>query len=143
MKIIETPVQKRFADIDVFGHVNNNCQQAYLDLGKTDYCAEVLGINTFTDSLALMVVSVKTDFVAQVRYEQPAFVKTWVERVGTKSITLRQQIITRTATGPCSDGSCTAGETICTESETVLVAFDRTAQQTFEIPVMWRERING
>jgi acyl-CoA thioester hydrolase len=132
MKIIETPVQKRFTDIDVFGHVNNNCQQAYLDLGKTDYCAEVLGINTFTDSLALMVVSTKADFVAQVRYEQPARVKTWVERIGTKSITLRQQIVTRAADDT---------DTVCTESETVLVAFDRTTQQTFEIPADWRNRI--
>jgi acyl-CoA thioester hydrolase len=134
MKIIETPIQKRFADIDVFGHVNNNCQQAYLDLGKTDYCQKVLGINTFTDTLALMMVATKSDFGAQIRYEEPTRVKTWVERIGTKSITLAQQIVTRSADGT---------ETICTESATTLVAFDRATQLTLEIPTAWRERING
>jgi YbgC/YbaW family acyl-CoA thioester hydrolase len=132
MKVIETPIQKRFADIDVFGHVNNINQQAYLDLGKTDYYNQVIGFDVFTDRLALMIVSVKSDFVEQIRYADETVVKTWVERIGTKSVTIRQQIITL-----AGDGAAT----LCTESETVLVAFDRKEQRTVEIPDGWRNRI--
>lgn len=131
-KIIETKIQKRFADIDVFRHVNNVRQQEYLDLGKTDYYAQVIASDVFADRVALMVVLVKSDFLAQVRYEQETYVKTSVRKIGTKSITLHQQIVTRAA-----DGS----ETVCTDSESVLVAFDRRDQISVEIPQAWREKI--
>lgn len=130
--VITTRIQKRFADIDVFRHVNNINQQAYLDQGKTDYYEQVIGFNVFADRVALMIVSVKTDFAAQIRYEDETFVKTWVERIGTKSVTIRQQIVTRRADG---------AETLCTEGETVLVAFDRKDQVAVEIPQEWWKRI--
>ena len=128
-KVIETKIQKRFADIDMFRHVNNVHQQAYLDLGKTDYYHSVLGLDALVHNPTLVIVSVKTDFVGQVRYEDDITVRTWVERVGTKSITLRQQTV------------CGA-DTVCTESESVLVCFDLRTQQTLEIPAAWRERIS-
>ncbi len=126
-KIIETKIQKRFADIDMFRHVNNVHQQAYLDLGKTDYYHSVLSLDALVHNPTLMIVSTKTDFAGQVRYEDDVTVRTWVERVGTKSITLRQQIM--------------SGEAVCTESESILVCFDLRTQQTIEVPAAWRERI--
>lgn len=146
-KTIDTKIQKRFADIDVFRHVNNIHQQEYLDLGKTDYYEHVIGFDVLADRVALMIVSVKTDFVAQVRYEDKVVVRTWVERVGTKSITLRQQIISHKNVGiplldkPSAYVAVENTETIHTESETVLVAFDRRDQITVEIPQRWREKI--
>ncbi len=130
MKVIETPIQKRFADIDIFRHVNNVHQQEYLDLGKEDYYHRVLGLEALTDSPTLVIVAIKNDFAEQIRYDNYVFVRTWVERIGTKSVTLRQQIVVRGEK-----------EVICTESETVMVAFDRNTQQTLEFPGEWREKI--
>ena len=130
MKVIETKIQKRFADIDMFRHVNNVHQQAYLDLGKTDYYHSVLQLDALIHNPTLVIASSRTDFVGQVRYEDDIVVRTWVERVGGKSITLRQQIV----------GS---GGTVCTENESVLVCFDLHTQQTLELPEPWRERISG
>jgi acyl-CoA thioester hydrolase len=150
-KVIETKIQKRFADIDMFRHVNNIHQQQYLDLGKTDYYHRVLALDPLLDNPTLMIVSVKSDFGAQVRYEDDIVVRTWVERIGTKSITLRQQIVAlgRNADG-ADDVACAVlpaeavcqAETICTECESVLVCFDLRTQQTLEVPAAWRERIN-
>ena len=133
-QIIETKIQKRFADIDMFRHVNNIHQQAYLDLGKTDYYHGVLQLDALIHNPTLVIVSSKTDFVGQVRYEDDIVVRSWVERVGTKSITLRQQIVALHGDG--------AAETVCTENESVLVCFDLRTQQTLEIPAAWRDRIN-
>ena len=137
-KIVETKIQKRFADIDMFRHVNNVHQQQYLDLGKTDYYRSVLALDALIHNPTLVIVSAKTDFTDQVRYEDDIVVRTWVERVGSKSITLRQQIV-RLGTG----GVRAATETVCTDSESVLVCFDLATQQTLELPAEWRERING
>ena len=147
MKVVETKIQKRFADIDMFRHVNNIHQQQYLDLGKTDYYHSVLQLDALIHNPTLMIVSVKTDFATQVRYQDDVVVRTWVERVGTKSITLRQQIVTRPDTNPVmalpgameTDGW---ESRVCTESESVLVCFDLHAQTALEVPAAWRERIN-
>lgn len=37
-----TPIQMRFADVDMLGHVNNVNQQHYFDVGKSDFFAQVL-----------------------------------------------------------------------------------------------------
>jgi acyl-CoA thioester hydrolase len=136
MKVIETRIQKRFADIDMFRHVNNIHQQQYLDLGKTDYYRRVLELDALLHDPTLVIVSVKTDFVGQVRYEDEIMVRTWVERVGSKSITLRQQII---STGAGDEDT----ESVLTESESVLVAFDLATQSTVEVPTLWRNRIGA
>jgi acyl-CoA thioester hydrolase len=114
----------------MFRHVNNVHQQAYLDLGKTDYYRTVLALDAIVHNPTLVIVSTKTDFVGQVRYEDEITVRTWVERLGVSSITLRQQI-------------AGAAGVICTESESVLVCFDLDTQSTLEIPTGWRERIAG
>jgi acyl-CoA thioester hydrolase len=130
-KIFETKIQKRFADIDMFRHVNNIHQQAYLDLGKTDFYRDVLSLDSLMRNPTLVIVSIKTDFVSQVRYEDDITVRTWVERLGEKSITLRQQIVAGAA----------CRERVCTESESVLACFDIGAQTSVPIPPAWRERI--
>lgn len=145
-KVIETPIQTRFADIDMFRHVNNVRQQEYLDLGKMDYYRRVVGLNSLTVSPTLMIVATKSDFIDQVRYEDRATVRSWVERIGTKSITLRQQIVCNSdsvrETPLHNEGSASGqGGRICTESETVLVAFDLRTQQTLAIPDEWRTKI--
>lgn len=131
-KIIETKVQKRFSDIDVFRHVNNIHQQEYLDLGKTDYYNQVIGFDVVFDRVVLMIVSIKTDFLGQIRLSEPIWVKTWIKSVGTKSVTVAQQLVCRR-----EDGT----DEVRTASETVLVAFDRDAQQTVEVPQEWRDKI--
>ena len=135
-KVIETKIQKRFADIDMFRHVNNVHQQAYLDLGKTDYYHSVLELDALIHNPTLVIVSSKTDFTGQVRYEDDIVVRSWVERVGTKSITLRQQIVCGGSGGEGGPGE------VRTENESVLVCFDLRTQQTLEIPAAWRDRIN-
>jgi acyl-CoA thioester hydrolase len=139
MQIIETPIQKRFADIDMFRHVNNIHQAAYLDLGKTDYYARVLGLDApelAARTPTLVIVSTHTDFAAQIRYDDPIVVRTRVEKIGTKSITLRQQIVRLGGSGPES------AETICTDSSSTLVCFDPRTQGSVEIPAEWRAAIN-
>jgi acyl-CoA thioester hydrolase len=152
MKIIETKIQKRFADIDMFRHVNNIHQQAYFDLGKTDYYHSVLSLDALIHNPTLVIVSVKSDFLAQVRYEDDIVVRSWVDRVGDKSITLRQQIVAlgsgRNADGDIAaahasqpPGAAVPGEVVCTESTSVLVCFDLPTQRAIPVPAAWRAAV--
>lgn len=127
-RLLETPVQQRFTDIDPFRHVNNVAQQSYFDVGKTDFYEKVLGAEVLTGDLRVVVVSTSTSFLRQIRMYDKVSVTTVCERVGNKSMTLFQQLL--------ADGC------VCSESRSVLVAFDFVRQIGVPVPDAWRERLS-
>ena len=127
-KQLITPVQKRFSDVDSFMHVNNIWQQSYFDMGKTAFYTEVLGITGVFDKLRIITASTHTDYFGQVRLMDDIVVTTDVSRLGNKSMTLHQRIM--------------SGEKCLTESSSVMVAFDFETQQTVPLPDIWREKLS-
>ena len=121
-RTLDTPIQKRFSDIDPFVHVNNVAQQAYFDVGKTDYYEKVL-----SGDLRVVTVSTATSYMGQVRMHDPVHVTTVCERIGDKSMTLLQRLM--------------VGDEIRSESRSVMVAFDFARQQSVSVPALWRERM--
>ncbi len=117
----------RFADIDSFGHANNIAQQSYFDLGKAEFFAELWHLVPEQQQVTAMIVSVQNDFFKQILWGDDISVITSVEAVGTKSLTFIQQIV--------------RGEEVCSRSRTVMVCYDRVAQQSVEVPAKWREFI--
>ena len=127
-EILITPVQKRFSDVDSFMHVNNIWQQSYFDMGKTEFYTKVLGVTGVFDKLRIITASTHTDYYGQVRLTDDIVVTTDVSRLGNKSMTLHQCIV--------------SGDKVLTESSSVMVAFDFELQQTVQIPDEWRERLS-
>lgn len=125
----ETYIQKRFSDIDIFHHVNNVSQQTYFDLGKTDYYKTRLQADILTGSTRIISVSTSTSYIGQIRLNDDIHVVTTCEKIGTKSMTLFQQIF--------------CGEQIRSESRSVMVAFDFDQQISVKVPEIWREKMLG
>ena len=92
-RVLETPVQKRFSDLDPFRHVNNVAQQSYFDVGKTDFYARVLGEEVLLGDLRVVTVSTSTSYMGQVRMHDDVRVTTTCEKVGNKSMTLFQRLV--------------------------------------------------
>lgn len=126
-KQLTTPIQKRFSDVDSFMHVNNIWQQSYFDMGKTDFYVKVLGIPGVFDRLRIITASTHTDYMGQVRLMDDIVVTTDISRLGNKSMTLHQRIM--------------SGDKCLTESSSVMVAFDFELQQTVTIPDEWRTKL--
>ena len=120
-------MQKRFSDVDSFLHVNNIWQQSYFDMGKTEFYSKVLGVTGVFDKLRIITASTHTDYIGQVRLQDDIEVVTDVSRIGTKSMTLHQRIM--------------SGDKCLTESSSVMVAFDFELQQTVAIPEQWRVKL--
>lgn len=124
-RTIDTPIQQRFTDVDPFLHVNNVAQQMYFDVGKTDYYNKVLGADVLMGGVRRIVtVSTATSYMAQIRMYEDVHVTTVCERIGNKSMTLFQQL--------------RVGGRVCSESRSVMVAFDFEAQQGIPVPDEWR-----
>lgn len=126
-RVLETSIQKRFSDVDTFQHVNNVSQQSYFDVGKVDYYERVLGEEVLLGELRIVTVSTSTNYIDQVRMADKVHVTTTCEKVGTKSLTLFQQLF---ATGR-----------LCSESRSVMVVFDFAEQAGKPVPDAWRERL--
>lgn len=122
---VTTPVQMRFEDIDSFGHVNNIAQQSYFDLGKSDLFRQLWQMVGKADSIPVMMVSVQTDFLSQIRYGDRVEITTRIESIGCKSLTLQQQIL--------RDGEP------CSRSRVVMVCYDKERGTSVEVPASWRK----
>ena len=123
--VVTTPIQMRFEDIDSYSHVNNIAQQAYFDVGKSAFFERLWQEVGQTERRDVMIVSVQTDFVAQIRYGDKIEVVTSVKSIGNKSLTLRQEILREGV--------------LCSRSRAVMVCYDREQAQSVEVPASWRE----
>lgn len=124
----KTDIQIRFADVDALGHVNNVNLQHYFDLGKSDFYRG-LGLPPVPSAgvgVYPVTAATQTDYLAQTRPDEHIYVETRLEKVGTKSMTLVQKII-----------SHSTGE-VKAQSRSVMVAFDFARQESVEVPAEWR-----
>ena len=124
------PIQLRFNDIDVYGHVNNTVYFTYYDLGKSEYFFSVNPQIDFSKQ-GVVVVHIDANFLVQIRATENIAVQTTVTEIGNKSITLLQRVV-----------DTNSGEVKCT-CKSILVAFDLEEGNSMEIPEDWKEAISA
>lgn len=131
-KTHEVPLQVRFADTDAFGHVNNAAFAHYVEIGRLEFFREVVGIGVGDPeqgTRSLILARLALDFRAQVRFPAELRVRTRVARLGSSSVTLRQEIV----------GAEIPGEGVAAEADSVVVHFDYAAQRSVPLPDRARE----
>ncbi|MDL2257305.1 acyl-CoA thioesterase [Bacteroidales bacterium OttesenSCG-928-I14] len=124
------PIQLRFSDIDKFGHVNNSVYFTYYDLGKAEYFAAAYP-NLNMKKEGAVVVHIEVDFLSPILATENIAVQTTVTEIGTKSMTLIQQVI-----------NTDTNQTKCV-CKTILVAFDIVKHDSIDIPEEWKEAISA
>jgi acyl-CoA thioester hydrolase len=107
----EKRIEIRWRDVDGYQHVNNAVYATYLEECRDGWLASALG--EAGDPWDFVLARVAIDFRRELRLEDEAVVVSCrLERIGTASVTLREEI--RTAAGELS-----------AESEAVIVGRDR------------------
>ena len=107
----EKRVEIRWRDVDAYLHVNNAVYATYFEECRDEWVDSTLG--DVGDAWDYVLARVAIDFRRELRLEDEEVVVTCgLARIGTSSITLREEIRTR------------AGD-LSAESEAVLVARDR------------------
>jgi acyl-CoA thioester hydrolase len=123
-RVHRTPVQMRFADTDAMGHVNNGSFVVYAETGRIDFM-KALGAADRSFILAHLAI----DFRRQVRFRESVIVESWVEKIGTSSMTLRQAIR--------ADG------TVAADVRAVVVSFDYAASRSTPWSAELRQAMQG
>jgi acyl-CoA thioester hydrolase len=107
----EKHIEIRWRDVDAYLHVNNAVYATYLEECRDEWLERALG--DAGDPWDFVLARVAIDFRHELRQEHDtAVVSCRLERIGTSSLTLREEI--RTADGE-----------LAAESEAVIVARDR------------------
>ena len=89
--MITTPIVPRVSETDGAGHINNVFVPIWFEAGRR----EIFRILTPDLDFArwrIALVNMNVDYEAQIFFQQDAEVRTWIERVGTKSFTVGEEI---------------------------------------------------
>ena len=110
------------------GHVNNAVIMEFFDLGKQEYFTAA-GMPPEEGDFTVMVVHVEVDFASQIRSRDKIHVVTGLERFGTKSLTMRQQVIN------------SESGVVCATCRTVMAGYCRSKKEGAVIPDTIKEKI--
>ena len=126
------PLQIRFNDIDMMGHVNNAVILEFFDLGKSHYfAASGIPVTPEEGDFTVMIVHLDVDFHNQIHWGDSVAVTTCVSHWGNKSLKVTQQVVD-TATGS-PYATC----------NTVLAGYSRSAAASAVIPEEIKARVQS
>lgn len=117
--MFETPIVPRVSETDGAGHINNVFVPVWFEAGRRDIFRILTPDLTFAD-WRIALVNMNVDYVAQIFFHEDAVVRTWVERVGTKSFTLYEEIW--------------QGARLCAKGTVTYVYFDYARQRAEPVP---------
>jgi acyl-CoA thioester hydrolase len=103
-------IQVRFADTDMLGHINNASFATWAEVARLGFFA---ALGEFAQTWIL--ASLHIDYRRQVEYTDRVRVATWVERIGTSSVTVAQVVF--------------ANEVRAADMKAVIVQFDYAASR--------------
>ncbi len=124
-----TPVQIRFNDIDIMGHVNNSVFQHYFDYARLQYFRHVFGQPLKWDRETLILASISVDYQFPVHIDNQLEVASSTIMIGNKSLHM------------CQEVQDTGTSRTMASSRCVLVAFDALKNCTIPLPGEWKDKI--
>ena len=87
------PLQMRFNDIDMLGHLNNSVYLTFMDLAKASYFKAVNGDKEVDiRKMGVVIVNINANFCVPTFFNEEIAVETAAVAIGEKSITLEQRI---------------------------------------------------
>lgn len=121
------PVQIRFNDIDLLGHVNNTVYFSFYDTGKARYLEAVRRGDINFRKIETVIANVDCAFRRPIYFGQEIDVLTRLTEAGEKHIKLEQMLVDH------------ADDTVHSLCETVMVFVDTETITPIGVPPEWRK----
>ncbi len=117
LPITTTPIQIRFSDLDILGHVSNSYYSQYFELGRIDLFAKV-------DRCPTVIANSTIDFIHEVVPDSEVLIESYCSRIGTKSMTVLQNLY--------------ANGKLCAKASNIVVGFNTTTRKSQALPEHWQ-----
>lgn len=120
----------RWRDLDALGHVNNATYFTYLELGRVEYCDQVLDVQFNPDSKQSWILAdIQCSYRQQIHYPETLEICTRISQLGNKSATINASIYRKGEDTPVAT------------SQAIVVWFNFEVQQTERIPDVIRGKV--
>lgn len=123
------PVEVRFNDIDILGHVNNTVYFSFYDTGKAMYFHDIVDWEIDWKTVETVIANVECAYLSPLFFGDDLEVGTRCEEIGDRSFRIIQVIADR-KTGQ-----------IKSACESVMVSFDPVNQRSAPMPERWRKAL--
>jgi len=88
MEIDPYPIQIRFSDCDMMGHVNNAVYLTYFENARVHYFGKLFGPERDWKTEGMILRTNEIEYLSPVYLHDQPFVELYVETIGTKSFTV-------------------------------------------------------
>lgn len=109
--ISKTPVEVRFSDIDMAGHVHNSRYLSFFEQARIDFMSEMTTPDWNWREKGIVLGRNEVDYITPVYLSEKIYVKTKCDHVGVKSFTLSYELY-KVQEGDLADVLCTKGRSI-------------------------------
>lgn len=120
------PIQARFRDTDMMGHINNAVYLSYLELARVEYWKAVAGSLDFSKT-SFILARVEIDYKIPATLRDPLSVGIRVQRIGGASFNNEYAVF--------------SGAQVAAVAKTVQVMYDYTTSKPIRMPQEYRSRI--
>lgn len=128
----QIPINVRFADLDVLGHLNNAKYMSYAEQARIMYVRDVCDWQGDWTTLGMILARQEVDYRLPIAFDDRVQVYIRVSRIGGKSFDF-EYLITRQHGDDAPE--------IAAEIKTIMVAYDYEKDTTIAVPDAWREAI--
>lgn len=128
---VRTPVQIRFNDIDILGHLNNVVYFSLFDTGKAHYLQAAMRDTMDWRRVETVIANIDCAFLASAYFGEPIDIYTRCSEMGNKAFTLEQVMV---------NSESLQVKALCS---TVMVSFDPDTSRTVEISTRTRSGIEN
>lgn len=126
--MLETIIIPRVSETDGAGHINNTTIPVWFEAGRNKIF-EMFTPDFSFENWRCIILHTTVDFVSQLFYGQDVVVKTWVEKIGTTSFVLYEEIH--------------QNGTLCVKGNAVYVNFNLQTQLKESIPDHIRKQLEA
>lgn len=123
------PLQLRFNDVDVLGHVNNTVYFSFYDTGKAHYFTDVRGHAVDWLHVDTVIANVNCAYINSIVFGEEIEVLTRCEAIHEKSFRLLQML---------REKQTRQIKSVC---ETVMVCFDPATKKSAPVAEKWRQQL--
>ena len=124
------PVEIRFNDIDLAGHVHNSVYLAYFEQARMGYFNELIGADWDWRKQGLILARNEVDYLAPVYLKDRIMVSVHCDHIGTKSFALSYTLFSNDSKGD---------QIIHTKGRSILVCMDYEIEETVNIFPEWKD----
>jgi len=122
-------IEKRWADIDLYGHVNNVVLFSYLEIARVNLWKQT-DCDFVSESLQLLVARAECDYLKPILLSDRVVITMEIPRLGRSSYDIHYQV---------HDGDSVTYAT----AKTVMVCYDKELKQTVTIPEAFRSAVSS